>query len=385
MMGMFLASSSRPRLRALRLTAPGVVACIVASGCGGRVGGGASADCTGGGECTNDGGGGVTDGSVDAGTVDAGTDGGEADSATGIVPPVVIASAQQRPVALVVNETSIYWMNAGGGTSPLPVGTVMSAPLAGGPATTLASDPNGAGPIALDGTNVYWADPAALMKVPLGGGSPTQVASVLPWGANAFTVSPTSVYWTSQNPMGVSQVPLTGGSPTVLSTDQSPVGIAVDATDVYWCDGVGSVMKMPLDGGTPVTLASVKGLPCAQLTVDAANVYWTTSSLSQAFSVMKVPLDGGTPVTLAPSNPGGTNGIAVDTTRVYWTLITAPYRPDGGAVMSVPIAGGAATTLATGQAGIGGIAVDATSVYWADMGTLANNFEDGAVMRLTPK
>jgi hypothetical protein len=60
--------------------------------------------------------------------------------------------------------------------------------------------------------------------------------------------------------MGVSQVPLTGGSPTVVSTDQNPGGIAVDATHVYWCEGGGSVMKMPLDGGTPVTLASVAGL-----------------------------------------------------------------------------------------------------------------------------
>jgi len=73
----------------------------------------------------------------------------------------------------------------------------------------------------------------------------------------------------------------------------------------------------------------------------------------------------------------------VDATRVYWTLLTA--GPYGGAVMAVPIAGGAATALATGQPGLAGIAVDATSVYWADMGTDANHFADGAVMRLTPK
>jgi hypothetical protein len=163
---MVLAGFSRPRLRALLLTAPGVVACIGASGCGGRVVGGASPDCTGGGDCANDGGGVGTDGPFDAGTVDAGTGQEEADSATGSVPAAVIASAQHCPVAVAVNETSIYWANSGATDSPASVGTVMSAPLAGGPATTLASDPNGAGFVALDGTNIYWVDRAAVMKVP---------------------------------------------------------------------------------------------------------------------------------------------------------------------------------------------------------------------------
>ena len=74
-------------------------------------------------------------------------------------------------------------------------------------------------------------------------------------------------------------------------------------------------MSVPVTGGTPVTLATLaaQAVPEA-ITVDATNVYW----IEALGSVKKVALAGGTPVTLAaaPNNPGG---IAVDATSVYWT------------------------------------------------------------------
>ena len=90
----------------------------------------------------------------------------------------------------------------------------------------------------------------------------------------------------------VMKAPLSGGTPTTLAA-ASPSNIAVDATSVYWTEqGSGTVMQVPLVGGTPTTLASGQNGPYA-ITVDGASVYWTNSAIpgvSLGGSVMKLTL-----------------------------------------------------------------------------------------------
>jgi hypothetical protein len=235
----------------------------------------------------------------------------------------------------------------------------------------------------VDATSVYWTDPEAdtIMKVPLGGGAPTTLATGP--APSGIVVDATSVYWTTSFYRGASvmRVPLGGGTPTTLATGQnSPPGIAVDATSVYWTNcstllnprakrpKLDGVMKLPLSGGTiPMPLVSYQVTPCAiAIAVDATNVYWTGSS----GTVMKVPVNGGTPATLA-SSQDQPEAIAVDGTSVYWT------NSLGGTVMKVSLDGGTTTLLVSGQNSPQDIAVDATSVYWTTHG--------GTVMKLTPK
>jgi hypothetical protein len=71
--------------------------------------------------------------------------------------------------------------------------------------------------------------------------------------------------------------------------------------------------------------------------------------------VLKVPLAGGTPTTLA-SEDADAVAAAIDATSVYWTTVGA-YSPgvggETGTVKKVPIDGGAATTLASRRTSAG--------------------------------
>ena len=77
----------------------------------------------------------------------------------------------------------------------------------------------------------------------------------------------------------------------------------------------------------------------------------------------------------------------MDDTSVYWTKegLGQNCYVDG-TVMKLPLDGGTATTLASGQMMPGGIAVDAASVYWSNRGHgFLPGVNDGTVMKLTPK
>jgi hypothetical protein len=143
-------------------------------------------------------------------------------------------------------------------------------------------------------------------------------------------------------------------------------------------------MKVPLDGGTPGTLASGQYVIVAMV-VDATNVYWTAES-----NVMKVPLGGGIATTLATGQdlPAG---IAVDATSVYWATqgtFNKGYRD--GTLMRVLLMGGSAATLVSGNGSPSAVAVDPTSVYWTNHTPtllttllLGGNIADDALMKMT--
>jgi hypothetical protein len=201
------------------------------------------------------------------------------------------------------------------------------------------------------------------------------------------------------------------------------VGVAVDATAVYWTTLAGQVRTAPIGGGPITTLASGLG-PLNGIRVDATFVYFTESS--SPGRILMVRKDGVGPVSAVAAWQVNPASLAVDSTAAYWVIpgfgsngeiASAPFAgagPDGGPVtklaidqkMPVAIAvddvgsvywanrgdstirklkkgSGVATTIASQQADPRGIAVDDTSVYWT-----VDPFDggyDGGVVRVTPK
>jgi hypothetical protein len=157
----------------------------------------------------------------------------------------------------------------------------------------------------------------------------------------------------------------------VASGQYGPFAVAVNATDVYWLDGHGNVLKCPLtgcppaaDGGSVATLVASGPIPliAGAIALDQANVYWISGN---AGLVMKCPLSGCTSPTVLASGQTPYD-IALDDTYVYWANDSA-----NGGVMRCPLSGcnsadggGGPVTFAS-SLNCKSVDVSITGVYWA--------------------
>jgi len=243
--------------------------------------------------------------------------------------------------------------------------------------------------IAVDSERVYWAAnyPTSdafpitttndeIDAVSVDGGSAVALVS----GVNTLlgiAIDATHLYWSSEQPQGVLVNPDAGalfamaldGGPTVtLATEVSgatPANIVVDATSVFWLSSDDDVFEMPLDGGTPVEIVpSQEGSAPYGIAIDANSVYWTDWRNA---SVYKAPIGGGDVITLA-SLLAGLGGIAVDSLNVYWFFNGGDGPIGENAVQMIPIDGGTITTIATSGSNIVSLVADGTSVYWGTFG-----------------
>lgn len=224
-------------------------------------------------------------------------------------------------------------------------------------------------------------------------GAPCDAVSALATAQHAIqllAVGATNIYWTtdvgaSMNVGTLMKMPIAGGTPTMLATGVGQVAaLAIDATHAYWTtySATAAVMKVDLGGGTPVTLASDQAGPRA-IAVDATHVYWATEGADVlSGTLMKVPLAGGTPIELIAGPTIRPTAIAVDATSVYWTNFIPGAPGPTSAVMKVPLAGGQATRLVSGSMQLTGIAVDATNLYWVNHRVMKLPFAGGDAIEI---
>lgn len=270
---------------------------------------------------------------------------------------------------IAVDATHLYWTETG---------KVVSIPLAGGTPVVLATG-GLPGALAIDGSFVYFAERnspnQAIKRVPLGGGTVTTLASLPGVSPVDLAINATHLYYISNTSAGpntgaVVKIPLAGGAPITLASSQpNPQAIAIDGSNVYWTGG--DLMTLALTGGTPTSLFTGLGSNSFGLTSDGSSVFWTNSTGGK---LSKGAAAGTSLIVLASSQPTPA-ALAMDATTIYWGNRN-PTVFAGGSIRSVGTGGGGAIDRALGQADPVAITVDAKHIYWLTGG-------DGTVWKAT--
>jgi hypothetical protein len=203
------------------------------------------------------------------------------------------------------------------------------------------------------------------------GGYVTLSSGGAPYG---IVVSASDLFWADLGGR-VLRMSLSDCEVTTIASGQSgTIGVTLAGDDVYFSNNngggsAGSIVTVPQTGGTPTTLASGLDSP-GLVTNDGESIYWTPGSSDFTGVVYKMALTGGAVTSLA--SEAYSHDIVTTGGLVYWTDQFA------AAVAYVPVGGGSVVTVASDQPIPYFMATDGTNVYW----TNSTGGDGGAVMKV---
>lgn len=278
------------------------------------------------------------------------------------------------PRRLAASENQLYWSEGG------PIGQIEGfariarIPLDGGlPVTVLLRV--GSGPIAVDDSNLYVGNGFRIYKLPLGSEPPVTLVRGDDT-IHSLTSDGSFVYWLEGPLATVRRVSIGGGEAiTLFSSAISPLTgpagpIRVSGDYVYWMSHYTAISRIPVVGGPVQIIVSNDLTFLSDFVTDGVNVYY---SEQDSGDIKRVPVTGGSSVTLANGLRWSYNVLALDSRYLYWI--------DQVHLGKVPLTGGSPIYLVTGGLNsdpfvTASVAVEGASLYWTETAT-------GAVMKLT--
>jgi hypothetical protein len=210
----------------------------------------------------------------------------------------VLKTGLALPGALVLDATSVYWVNAGTNAKKYHDGSVMKMPLSGGEPTVLASQEDSPNGLILTKTHVYWTTAdwennqvGAIRSVPIGGGTVMTVVAGQP-APQGIVSNDQDIYWVNAGTPpnhtdgSLNRMPLGGGAATPLATGQvRPFALAVGDGRVFWTNlKGGTVRSMALDGSDFREHASGQSNPWG-IVASEGDLFWSELSAGRLWKL----------------------------------------------------------------------------------------------------
>jgi hypothetical protein len=269
---------------------------------------------------------------------------------TNTPPFTMLATGQDRPHDIALDDTHVYWANAGDGS-------IARVAKTGGAVEMLASDQVDTQTIAVDDEYVYWGAGGGVNRAPSSGGVATRVYVPSSIDALALSDNYIVVLHTADGAIAKIGTEFFNFAEYPVKSQMAPVGLAADASRYYWTNqGDGTMWWGNLTSSVPpVSLLVDADAGPARLSLDATSVFWVGQADG---TIRKVPKGGGAATVLSTSASGG-SFVASAGSHVYFT------NDDSGAVLASPKIPGETVVMTDGLDSPLGIAADASGVYVA--------------------